>query len=116
MVSPEAELWIAVVALAVKDALKGDATAQRWIAGQGRDMRETCSLAGSDSSMVHRAALKLGAIGVEQAGPHIASQATQKDLSAGLLQRLAALREVIEGRACVGLSPKGSDTSWFFTG
>lgn len=91
MVSPEVELWISVVVLAVRDALNGDAVAQRWLANQSPDMRQTCELAGSDAGTVHRAALRLGAIRVECDGLHRGPAPDIAVLSACLLQRLARL-------------------------
>ena len=47
VVSPETQLWVAGVVLAIQDAVGGDSEARHWLLFDSEDFRRVCELAGA---------------------------------------------------------------------
>lgn len=94
MVSPEGELWLAVILQAFKDAHRGCERSQRWLLGQSADMRETCALAGVEPGWVAIEARAAGAVPGVTVAPRVAAPQAQIGT---LLRRLTGLQNLVSG-------------------
>lgn len=104
LISPERDLWQSVLHAAWVDAQRGDAACARWLLRCGSDMRQVCGLAGLDPEIVSEEARRQGLEEARRRGlscgkPLERPEAFQEPLSAGLLQRLAGLRDRVGGHA-----------------
>jgi|GEM_PF-2540765 len=91
--TPEAELWGAVVVVAIRDARSGDRNARAWLSLPSEDMVTVCHLAGFEPGWVRRLAVRLGCF---DASPPVMPRAHRKadhgPRGRALLARLLALQ------------------------